>query len=145
MIDTTKEDYWTSDTAEDISEYLRLYSENRDIDVKSVVCHSCGNDSFELKVDQDEDAVQVKCTKCTTKKILLDCEDVWEDANPKWKNCPICKKSKSYNVKVGFARRESGSVKWVYIGNRCTNCGTLGSYLDWKVDYEPTEEMEENI
>ena len=145
MIDTTKEDYWTGDTAEDISEYLRLYSENENIDVKSVVCHSCGNDSFELKVDPNEDAIQVKCTKCATKKILLDCEDVWEDAKPKLKKCPICKKSKSYNVKVGFTRRENGSVKWIYIGNRCTNCGTLGSYLDWKVDYEPTEKMERNI
>ena len=54
-------------------------------------------------------------------------------------------KSKVYNVKVGFVRRENGSVKWVYIGNRCTACGTLGSYLDWKIDYEPTDEMEQNI
>lgn len=23
--------------------------------------------------------------------------------------------------------------------------GTLGSYLDWKIDYEPTDEMEQNI
>ena len=145
MIDMTKEDYWTGDTAEDISEYLRLSSENENIDVKSVVCHSCGNDCFELMVDQNEDAIQVRCTQCTTKKILLDCEEVWEDAKPKLKKCPICKKSKSYNVKVGFTRRENGSVKWVYIGNRCTECGTLGSYLDWKIDYESTDELEGNI
>lgn len=87
----------------------------------------------------------MKCTKCATEKILLDCEDGWEDAKPKIKKCPICKKSKSYNVKVGFIRRENGNVKWVYIGNRCTECGTLGSYLDWKVSYEPTDEMEKNI
>lgn len=27
--------------------------------------------------------------------------------------------------------------------NRCIGCGTLGSYLDWKIDYEPTDEVDE--
>lgn len=85
------------------------------------------------------------CTSCGTKKILLDCDDVWEDAKPRLRKCRICKTCKSYHVRVGFIRRENGSVKWVYIGNRCTNCGTLGSFLDWKIDYEPTDEMEQNI
>lgn len=144
MIDTSKK-YWTGDSADDISEWLRLYSEDDSIDVKPVQCHSCGNDSFELRVDQNEDAIEVKCTQCGTKKILLDCDEVWEDAKPRLRKCSVCKACKAYNVRVGFIRRENGSVKWVYIGNRCTNCGTLGSYLDWKIDYEPTDEMEQNI
>ena len=115
------------------------------MDIKPVICHTCGGDSFELRVDQTEGAVQVTCTSCGTKKILLDCDDVWEDAKPRLRKCRICKTCKSYHVRVGFIRRENGSVKWVYIGNRCTNCGTLGSYLDWKIDYEPTDEMEQNI
>lgn len=144
MIDTTKK-YWTGDSADDIAEWLRLYAEDENMEVKPVICHTCGHDCFELRVDQDEDAIQVKCTSCGTKKILLDCDDVWEDAKPKLRKCRVCKDSKSYNVRVGFLRRENGSVKWVYIGNRCTCCGTLGSYLDWKIDYEPTDEMEKNI
>lgn len=144
MIDKSKE-YWTGDSAEDIDEWLKEYAEDKEIEVKPVICRSCNNDSFEIRADQDEDAIEVKCTECGTKKILLDCEEVWEDARPKLKKCPICKKSKSYNVRVGFIRRESGSVKWVYIGNRCTECGTLGSYLDWKISYEPTDDMEMNI
>lgn len=144
MINTGSK-YWTGDSAEDIDEYLRLYSEDDNIDVKPVACNACGKDVFELLIDQDEDAIQVKCIECGTRKILLDCEDVWEDANPKLGKCSVCKKSKHYNVRAGFCRRENGSVKWVYIGNRCTNCGTLGSYLDWKIDYEPTDAMEQNI
>lgn len=144
MIDTAPK-YWTGDSAEDIDEYLRLYSEDNNIDVKPVVCTACGKDVFELRVDRNEDAVQVKCIECGAKKILLDCEDVWEDAKPKLGKCSVCRTSKHYNVRVGFSRRENGSVKWVYIGNRCANCGTLGSYLDWKIDYEPTDAMEQNI
>ena len=144
MIDKSKK-YWTGDSAKDISEWLRLYTGDDSLDVKSVICHTCGGDSFELRVDQNESAIQVKCTACGTKKILLDCGDIWADAKPRLRKCSVCKTSKSYNVKVGFVRRENGCVKWVYIGNRCTECGTLGSYLDWKIDYEPTDEMEQNI
>lgn len=42
-------------------------------------------------------------------------------------------------MQIGFIRRENGNVKWVYVGNRCIECGTLGSCLDWKIDYEPTD------
>ena len=144
MIDKTKR-FWTSDSADDISEWLRLYAKDDSIDVKPVICHTCECDSFELRIDQNNGAIQVKCASCGEKKILLDCDDVWADAKPRLKKCRVCKIGKSYNVRVGFIRRENGSVKWVYIGNRCTECGTLGSYLDWKIDYEPTDKLEQNI
>lgn len=143
MIDKTKK-YWTGDSRRDIDEYLRLYS-REDLDIKPVVCQNCGGDSFELRVDQNRDAIQVKCTACGTKKILLDCREVWAEAKPRLRKCTVCKASKSFNTRVGFARREDGSVRWVYIGNRCTACGTLGSFLDWKINYRPTNEMERNI
>lgn len=144
MIDKTKK-YWTGDGPEDISEYLRLYSGDRRIDIKPVLCRSCGNDCFELRVDQEQDALQVACTKCGARKILLDCAEVWQDAKPRLRRCPVCKTCKSFQVRAGFLRRENGSARWVYIGNRCTGCGTLGSFLDWKIGYEPTEQMEQNL
>jgi hypothetical protein len=33
----------------------------------------------------------------------------------------------------------------VYIGNRCVNCGVLGAYGDWGINYSPTNEMERNV
>ena len=138
----------------------------------------------------------MKCAACGVKKILLDGEEYWEDARPRLKRCPVCKESKTFQVRAGFLRRENGDVRWVYIGERCTACGTLGSYppgcprssifwigrsrqllrtrkfakcsvykrvaapqgfwrctacgtlgsfLDWKVDYSPTGEMEKNL
>ena len=143
MIDKSR-DYWYGDSADDINEYLREYSECSSIEVKSVICNNCGNDALHLRVDQKEDAIRVKCPKCGYKKILLDCEEIWQNAKPRLRKCPECE-TKEYNIRAGFVRRENGSVKWVYIGNRCTNCGLLGSYLDWKVSYEPTDEMEKNI
>ena len=143
MIDKTKT-YWTGDSADDIADYLRAYTAEPSIDVKPVACRSCGSGVLEVKVDQDEGAVQVICPLCGAQKILLDCEEIWADARPKPVKCPICR-DKRCNVQVGFLRRENGSAKWVYVGNRCVGCGTLGSYLDWKIDHEPTDEMEQNL
>ena len=118
---------------------------NEALDIKPVVCRACGSEAFLLRLDRDEGVIQVECTACGTKKILLDGEDYRADARLRLRKCPVCKSCKEYNLRVGFARRENGSVKWVYIGNRCTGCGTLGSYLDWKINYEPTDEVERNI
>ena len=107
MIDMSKK-YWTGDSPEDISEWLRLYARDDVLDVKSVICHTCGGDSFELRVDQNEDAIQVKCTTCGTKKILLDCGDIWADAKPRLRKCSVCKTSRSYNV-----RGRTGCQSWV--------------------------------
>lgn len=141
MIDKTKK-YWTGSNENDIDEWLKLYVEN-EIDIKPVICNDCHNTEFEIKVDQDEGAIQVKCTKCGKIKLLLNSEEVWEFCEPKQGKCSC--KSKKFNVRVGFQRRLNGVVKWVYIGNRCTKCGTLGSFVDWKIDFEPTNELEEKI
>ena len=70
MIDRSQE-FWTGDTADDINEYLCEYSEQEDIEVKSVECQICKSDVFTLKVDQDEGAIEVTCTNCKTKKYFM--------------------------------------------------------------------------
>ncbi len=142
MIDKTDE-FWASATADDIDEYLKAYSDNSALDVKPIIC-SCGGDTFTIKCDQDESVIGVKCESCGEEKLIADSADYWGDADPEDYECPLCK-SRLYNVRVGFRRRRSGSVKWVYIGVRCTQCKALGSPLDWKIDYEPTDKMEKNI
>ena len=144
MIDKGKR-YWTGDSPEDIGEYLRLYAGEEGLEVKPVVCRGCGGDAFEVRADTTESVFRVKCAACGAKKVLLDGEDYWEDARPRLRRCRVCKESKTFQVRAGFLRREDGDVRWVYIGERCTACGTLGSFLDWKVDYGPTGEMEKNL
>ena len=137
--------WWVGETADDIDEYLAAWSGNDSIDVKQIKCNKCGCDRLFVRMDQNEDAIQVVCPECKYKKILLDCEEVWEDAKPKAVHCRICKKRTAFYLKAGFIRRENGSVKWVYIGEMCTECHTLGSFMDWRISYEPTDEMENNI
>lgn len=144
MIDKSGK-WWAGETSDDIDEYLIAYSEDDSIDTKQVKCRNCGCDNLYVRIDQNEDVIQVVCPECKQKKILLDCEEVWADAKPKPYHCPVCKKRTTYYLKVGFIRRDNGSAKWVYIGEMCTECHMLGSFMDWKVSYEPTDEMENNI
>ncbi|MCM1577737.1 MAG: hypothetical protein NC078_02910 [Ruminococcus sp.] len=127
-----------------LADWLKEYSEEDSIEVNPVICRNCGNAAFEMQVDEEEEGIGVVCTECGTQKVLLDCDEVWEDCEPVTVECSECG-GKFFNVSVGFVRRDSGSVKWVYIGSRCTECGGLDSPLDWKISYEPTEEMEKNI
>lgn len=142
MIDKTDE-FWASATADDIDEYLKAFSDNSGLDIKPIVCE-CGCDTFTIRCDQDESVIGAKCANCGKERLIADSAEYWEDAKPADLVCGLCK-SRVYNARVGFRRRRSGSVKWVYIGVRCTQCKALGSPLDWKIDYEPTDEMERNI
>lgn len=54
MIDKSGK-YWCGDGADDIDEYLKEYSDNPTIDIKPIVCHRCGNDALELRVDYNEE------------------------------------------------------------------------------------------
>lgn len=58
MIDTSREEYWTGGSPEDIVEWLRLYSKDDNMDVKPVICHKCGNDAFELRLETAVQAVK---------------------------------------------------------------------------------------
>ena len=144
MIDRTKP-FWTGDCAEDIGEYLRAYTEDEHLETVPVLCHSCGKDAFLVYIDRNEDVIQVECACCGTKKYLLDSEEYSDHAEPHLLKCPICGGGRKFQVRAGFQRREDGSLRWVYIGNRCMDCKTLGSCRDWKINYEPTDQMEQNL
>jgi hypothetical protein len=145
-IDKTGE-YWHGDSKEDIIEFLNEYTDNEVEKIALVECSQCKSDVFTFKYDDDEGGIEVTCAKCKKKKLLLDSEEYWEDCEPEQAECSLCQ-NKKFNVAVGFIYRKEESekvVKWVYIGNRCTKCGVLGSFLDWKIDYAPTDEMEKNV
>ena len=146
-IDKSQE-YWHGNCAEDTVEYLNEYSENKVDKTVLIKCIQCGEITFTFKIDVYEGAIEVICTDCKKKRLLLDSEEYWEDCDPEKAKCLECKNNQ-FNLVVGFVYRKSedikGSVKWVYVGNRCAKCGLLGSYGDWEITYAPTDEMEQNV
>ncbi len=139
-------EFWKGNSIEDIKEYLIAYSEDQ-YPVKKVViskCDKCNCEEFLLEYDQDEGVVKAVCNSCETVKYIADSKEYFEEAEPEEYECLECKTNYA-NVAVGLAYRENGDVKWVYVGIRCPKCGMLGSINDWKINYGPTKELEDNL
>lgn len=143
-IDTSGK-WWVGTEADDLREYLIAYeAEGYPVHETRICICGCGSKSFEFKADRDEGCAQRICASCGAAHFIGDSEEYWEEAEPEaWKcgcGCKTC------NVGVGFSLHKAGwgkkpDVRWVSIGNRCTNCGTLGSFADWKIDYGPSHHL----
>ena len=57
MIDKSRK-YWYGNCADDIDEFLKEYTEEADIDIKPVVCNSCGSEALIMRIDSNEEAIQ---------------------------------------------------------------------------------------
>jgi hypothetical protein len=133
-------EYWTGNGAADLDEYLSVLT--ADSCPADRIVHArcaCGHDRFQLMVDADEGCARRACTSCGRPHFICDSEENWSDADPKETVCPCG--GKAFEIAVGFSHRGDGVVKWITIGNRCTNCGVLGAAVDWKIDYSPTDQL----
>ena len=139
-IDTTGE-FWRGSDPDDVDSYLRAYMEDSYPVGRVIACTcACGSNQLYLDADADEGCARWTCSKCELQRFVGDSEEYWEQAEPERAVCPECN-GETYNIAVGFSLRENGDVKWLTIGNRCVECGLLGSFVDWKIDYTPTDHL----
>jgi hypothetical protein len=81
---------------------------------------------------------------CGAKHFICDSAEYWNEADPKQWACTECG-NQECNLGVGFSLYEEEDqrrdVRWISVGNRCTKCGTLGSFVDWKIGYGPSDQL----
>jgi hypothetical protein len=140
MIDKRGE-WWRGNSPDDIGEYLR-YHEAGGFPVARVVasiCSHCAGTVFALAADDDQGYARRICNSCGKSHAMLDSANYEDDAEPRDCRCPCgCE---AFELAVGYALRADDEVRWVSIGCRCTSCGILGCYADWKIDYGPTDSL----
>ncbi|MGW9196700.1 hypothetical protein [Micromonospora chersina] len=107
--------------------------------VKEMVCQRCGSRTFAVLVDDENGCAQTRCMTCGEYAVIADSADHWQDADPEECACPCG--GETFQVAVGFTLRTGGEVRWVSVGLRCARDGTLGVYIDWKIDYSPTHQL----
>ena len=127
----------------DLSEYLiALTHEGYPAErIVQSVC-TCGGKTFRLHADPNEGCARRKCSSCDEEKLIADSHDYWDEAEPEPCIC-LCGES-TLELGVAFSLRKDGEVRWITVGQRCTSCGILGSPVDWKIDYSPTDHLIEN-
>ncbi len=126
--------WWIGNQPEDLEEYLRAYTSNGYAirEFRLAKCR-CGSVEFGLQADDDEGVARRTCAACKTSHFICDSEEFWADAKPKTWKCECG--SKHANIGVGFSMYDDDptGVRWLYVGERCAKCGTLGCFAEWKV------------
>ena len=134
--------YYYGDSQLDIQDELLRYSKLNEyptVHYADAVC-VCGNNRFNLSLDDEEGAAVRKCIVCKTEHPIGDSNDFLEDAELETREC-ICR-SNVFEITVGVSLYEnSKDVKWLYVGCRCVNCELTGCYGDWKNEYNGFQEL----
>ena len=132
--------WWRGTTAEDIDVYLMDYtSPSYAADRFEHARCTCGEDRFSLEVDDEQGCARHTCAACRKQHFMLDSDEHSSDASLEECACPCG--GENFQLAVAFAHRSDRSIKWVTIGARCTACGVLGAFADWKIDYEPADHL----
>ena len=140
-IDTSGE-YWVGSESADIDEYLRSFTSDGYPADKFVHARcTCGAGQFALLAGAD--VAQRTCIACAAAHFICDSGEFWDEAEPEAVGCPC--DGTTYEVAVGFSHRDDGSIKWITVGVRCVRCGILGAAADWKIDYEPSAHLYDQV
>lgn len=140
MIDKSGQ-WWKGDGSDDLKEFLVAFcAQNYGADdIRLSKCQSCDGTRFGLIVDDEEGCARRVCRSCGFAAFIADSAEYWDDASPGEAVCPCA--GEDFEIAVGFSLTESGEVRWITVGARCAECGVLGGYVDWKVDYEPSRHL----
>ena len=131
---------WTGESFADLRVFLYLYtSTNYPAGPIPACTCNCGGQAFSLQFDDEAGAAQRHCLACGSDVLLADSWDRWDDADPCAAECSCG--SETFELGVAFSLREDGDIRLVTVGGRCLVCGMLGVYVDWNVDYSPTDHL----
>jgi ribosomal protein S27AE len=139
-IDTSGK-WWKGTDFADLAEYLRGFTADgypADEIVQSVC--TCGHTRFRVEGDPNEGCARRTCAACGAQTFIADSGEYWDEAEPVKLSCRPCR-GRIFEVGVAFSKRENGDVKWITLGERCVRCGVLGSFVEWKIDYSPTDHL----
>jgi len=143
---TKRGEFWFGKEAKDIHEFLKMYSENGyKVEEFRLASCKCSGQVFLLYADDTEGAAKRVCVACDHAHFVGDSEEYWDEADPDMFACPECEGEHS-NIGVGFAFYQSSEdIRWLYVGCRCVDCGLVGVFADWKIDYSPSKQLLEQV
>jgi hypothetical protein len=126
--------WWVGSAPEDVEPYLRAWTASS-YPIRDFRLSRCGCGGVAFRLERDcSDMARRTCATCDAEAYICDSERYWEPPTTAWKcvdGCPgnIC------NVGVGYAGYDDdpSGIHWIYVGERCAECGVMGCFADWKV------------
>jgi hypothetical protein len=104
----------------------------------------CGAVAFRLLLADAEGVAVRTCLSCGAVQPIADGDDYLDNATLGECECP-CGHGE-FQISVGVALyADSIDVRWLYLGCRCTQCGLIATYGDWKNEHEDYRELLKKI
>jgi hypothetical protein len=137
--------WWVGTTPADIEIYLEAYAQDGypTSEFRLAKC-ACGSDVFSLEADDAQGVAKRICALCRAERYICDSEEYRGEASPERWGCVECGAARA-NVGVGFSLNDDGEVRWLYVGERCADCGVLGCFAEWKVGYAPSRHLLDQV
>ena len=133
--------WWVGSEPSDIGEYLTAYgADNAPVSAFRLSRCVCSSFTFRLDADDNQGCAKRTCTDCSREHLICDSAEYWDESSPEHWRCIECG-SEQANVGVAFSLYEDGEVRWLYVGERCANCGVLSCFAGWKVAYSPSAQL----
>lgn len=103
----------------------------------------CGSNAFWIEFDAAIGVAQRVCA-CGIEVPLVNSTKVWPLAQPTLWRCSCG--NDTANVGAGFCLPPPGhAIEHVYIGARCADCGVVELVSDWRLGYEPSRYLMDQI
>jgi len=101
------------------------------------VCH-CGGRAFRLRLDEAVGLASRTCVACGREQFLGDAAE--DRAEAELVDCACPCGGERLEVAVAAAVHADGEdARWLYVGARCSACGLVACFGDWKCDGGPYE------
>lgn len=138
--------WWKSARPEVIQKYLASYmADGYPMHEFRLVRCGCGSQRFGLDADDCEGVARRTCAECGEVRFICDSEQYAEDAEFEHCACVECG-GDIHNIGVGFSTPGDGKwVRWLDVGVRCDDCGTLGCFAGWDGGGELFAELENKV
>ena len=125
--------YYYGDNKDDLNLELKRYAElnkypiDENLEIK---CVNCGQHSFKLFSDNDENGALCQCVNCSEDNFIKDSQEYINLNELENYEC-LCGNSHFY-ISGGLSfYQETEEARWVYVGGYCSKCGLVGNYIDW--------------
>lgn len=134
--------YRYGDSQGDLREEITRYSKANEYAAHhfaDAVCR-CGNQTFRLRLDDDEGAAVRTCAACAGEHPIGDSDEFLAEAE--LSECACSCGGEQFEITVGVSvYDDSDDVRWLYLGCRCPSCGLVAVYGDWKNEFEGYQQL----
>lgn len=123
--------YFYAESAADIEEAIKAFPEVADMKhFRQAVC-KCRNAVFRLYLDEDAGYCIRECTRCSQRHVLVDGEDLQDEAVPEAVMCVCDFDQFEVTGAVSVYDDSPDDARQFALGCRCAGCGIAGVYAIW--------------